>query len=202
MVTIRIFSIWWFLLIFFIKWQRWCKVSCLIKCNHEKKNFRFFLMERPYTIPSTVVFTCLKTNQYSYLCRTLYHVVLFQISFYNLLLWIVQLNYFSNVHIAYSQHQFFELQSSCLQSNITAFAFFLFDFTANATNWVSNCKSYWLKLISSSSVYFLIDSILSMTIGWKGNALIFFVLSQFELIKVETKIDVSSSSVLCVIVWF
>ena len=42
MGTIRIFSIWWFLFIFFIKWQRWCKVLCLINCNHEKRFFRFF----------------------------------------------------------------------------------------------------------------------------------------------------------------
>ena len=39
MGTIRIFSIWWFLFIFSIKWQRWCKVLCLLNCNHEKKFF-------------------------------------------------------------------------------------------------------------------------------------------------------------------
>ena len=48
MGTVRIFSIWWFLFIFFIKWQRWCKVLYLINCNHEKKFFSIFLMERPY----------------------------------------------------------------------------------------------------------------------------------------------------------
>ena len=42
MGAIRIFSIWWFLFIFFIKWQRWCEVLCLINCNHEKIFFRFF----------------------------------------------------------------------------------------------------------------------------------------------------------------
>ena len=47
MANIRIVSIWWFLFIFFIKWQHWCKVLCLINCNHQKKNFDF-LMERPY----------------------------------------------------------------------------------------------------------------------------------------------------------
>ena len=26
---------------FFIKWQCWCKVLCLINCNHEKKKFFF-----------------------------------------------------------------------------------------------------------------------------------------------------------------
>ena len=50
MGTIRIFSISWFLFIFFfffIKWQRWCKVLCLINCNHEKKNFfPIFLVQR------------------------------------------------------------------------------------------------------------------------------------------------------------
>ena len=48
MCVISIFSIWWFLFIFFIKWQHWCKVLCLINCNHKNKNFSIFLMERPY----------------------------------------------------------------------------------------------------------------------------------------------------------
>ena len=47
MVTIRIFGIWWFLFIFFIKWQCWYKVLCLINFNH-KNFFSIFLMERPY----------------------------------------------------------------------------------------------------------------------------------------------------------
>ena len=33
---------------FFVKWQRWYKVLCLINCNYEKKNSSIFLMERPY----------------------------------------------------------------------------------------------------------------------------------------------------------
>ena len=48
MGTIRFVSIWWFLFIFSTKWQRWCKVLCVINCNHEVKFFSIFLMERPY----------------------------------------------------------------------------------------------------------------------------------------------------------
>ena len=46
MGAIRIFSIWWFLFIFFIKWQHWCKVLCLINCNDEKIFFQFFWWKR------------------------------------------------------------------------------------------------------------------------------------------------------------
>ena len=49
MDTIRIFSIRWFLFIFFIKWQRWCKVLCLINCNHEK-NISIFLVKINFLI--------------------------------------------------------------------------------------------------------------------------------------------------------
>ena len=42
MGTIWIFSIWWFLFIFSVKWQRWCKVLCLINCNHENNFFFYF----------------------------------------------------------------------------------------------------------------------------------------------------------------
>ena len=56
MGNIRIFSIWWFLFIFFIKWQRWCKVLCLINCNHEKNFFSIFLMEKLYyTLKRTTI---------------------------------------------------------------------------------------------------------------------------------------------------
>ena len=48
MGTIRMFNTWRFLFIFFIKWQRWCKVLCLINCNHDFFFFLNFLMERPY----------------------------------------------------------------------------------------------------------------------------------------------------------
>ena len=51
MGAIRIFSIWWFLFMFFIKWQRWCKVLCLINCNHEKKNIFLFSWWKDLTIP-------------------------------------------------------------------------------------------------------------------------------------------------------
>ena len=56
MVTIRIFSIWWSLFIFYIKWQRWCKVLFQINCNHKKKSI--FLMGRPYYTlkPFNIVF--------------------------------------------------------------------------------------------------------------------------------------------------
>ena len=58
MVTIRIFSIWWSLFTFYIKWQRWCKVLCQINCNHKKKNIFNFLMGRPYYTlkPFNIVF--------------------------------------------------------------------------------------------------------------------------------------------------
>ena len=46
MGTIRVFSIWWFIFIFFINW----KVLCLINRSHDFLLFFFliFLMERPY----------------------------------------------------------------------------------------------------------------------------------------------------------
>ena len=47
MGTIRIFSVWWFLFIFLIKWQCWCRVLCLINWNHKKNFFLDFPMERP-----------------------------------------------------------------------------------------------------------------------------------------------------------
>ena len=37
----NIFNIWSLLFIFFLKWQRQCKVLCLISCNHERKNSHF-----------------------------------------------------------------------------------------------------------------------------------------------------------------
>ena len=58
MGTVRIFSIWWFLFIFFIKWQRWYKVLCLIISNH-----LIFLMERPYYTLKEVL---LKFNNLKY----------------------------------------------------------------------------------------------------------------------------------------
>ena len=40
MGTIGIFSIWWFIFIFF-KLQHWCKVLCLINCNHNLERFYY-----------------------------------------------------------------------------------------------------------------------------------------------------------------
>ena len=58
MGTIRIFRIWWILFIFFIKWQqRWCKVLCLINCNHEKKIFFYFFWWKDLTIPLMLAVT-------------------------------------------------------------------------------------------------------------------------------------------------
>ena len=48
MGTTNILNIWSSLFIFFMKWQRLCKVLCLVNCNHEKKFFFIFLIERPY----------------------------------------------------------------------------------------------------------------------------------------------------------
>ena len=53
MGTIRIFSIWWFQFIFIIKWQRWCKVLCLVDCNHEKLFFSDFSAGKTYTLKGT-----------------------------------------------------------------------------------------------------------------------------------------------------
>ena len=64
MGTIRIFSILWFLFIFFIKWQRWCKVLCLINCNNEKNFFSIFLMARPYYTLKNNNFKKLGLNKY------------------------------------------------------------------------------------------------------------------------------------------
>ena len=50
MGTIRVFSIWWFPFIFFMKWQCWCEVLCLINYNHEK-SFLPFLWWKDLTIP-------------------------------------------------------------------------------------------------------------------------------------------------------
>ena len=62
MVAIRIFNIWWFLFIFFIKCQRWWKVLCLINCNHQKIFFRFYWW-KDFTIPKK--YRCrLRFNKY------------------------------------------------------------------------------------------------------------------------------------------
>ena len=67
MGTVRIFSIWRLLFIFFIKWQRWCKVLCLVNCNHEKKFFSIFLMERPYYTLKTNSFSCLNLDEIEFI---------------------------------------------------------------------------------------------------------------------------------------
>ena len=57
MGTIRIFSFshWFFIFIFFRKWQRWCKVLCLVNCSHENFFFRFFWW-KDLTIPLNISF--------------------------------------------------------------------------------------------------------------------------------------------------
>ena len=52
MGTSNIFNIWPFLFIFFMKWQRQCKLFCLINWNHEKKFFPFLVGRPYYTIKS------------------------------------------------------------------------------------------------------------------------------------------------------
>ena len=44
------FHYWWFLLVFYIKWQCWYKVLCLINFNHENFFFWFFWC-KDLTIP-------------------------------------------------------------------------------------------------------------------------------------------------------
>ena len=67
MGTVRIFSIWRLLFIFFTKWQRWCKVLCLVNCNHEKNFFSIFLMERPYYTLKTNSFSCLNLDEIEFI---------------------------------------------------------------------------------------------------------------------------------------
>ena len=51
MGTIKIFNIWWFLFIYFMKEQHYCKVLCLINCNHKKNIFLNFFWRKDITIP-------------------------------------------------------------------------------------------------------------------------------------------------------
>ena len=79
MGAIRIFSVSWFLFIFFIKEQGRCKVLCLINCNHEKKFFiLIFLMERPYYTLNVkkMIFQLLEVQEFS---RQFHKLMLFSL---------------------------------------------------------------------------------------------------------------------------
>ena len=81
MGTVRIFSIWRLLFIFFIKWQRWCKVLCLVNCNHKKKFFSIFLMERPYYTLKTNSFSCLNLDEieFIFICPIIVLLIFFNL---------------------------------------------------------------------------------------------------------------------------